>query len=67
MKNLISMFFVKAYEWNFSYEIEKVQSTHIPYMNKYFIMCYYYLNHFLKIFGLCNILVHVLIFHKCTI
>jgi len=29
LKNLIQIFFVKSHEWNFSYEIEMVQSTHI--------------------------------------
>jgi len=41
-----------------------VQSNHIQYMIKYFIKCCNYWNHLKSIFALCNILVHVLIFHK---
>jgi len=46
MKNLIQMFFVKSHEWNFSYGIEMVQSTHIQHVSTYFIKCCNYLNHF---------------------
>jgi len=43
MKKFIKMFFVKSHEWNFSYGIEMVQSTHIQYMTKYFIkFCNYF-------------------------
>lgn len=31
MKNLIETFFVKAYEWNFSYGTKMVQLIHIQY------------------------------------
>jgi hypothetical protein len=41
--------------------------THIEYMTKYFMKCYNCLNHFKSLFALCNILAHVLIFHKCII
>jgi len=46
------MFFVKSHEWNFSYEIEMVQSTHIQHMTKYFIKCCNYFRHFKNMFAL---------------
>ncbi len=54
-----NVFFVKSHEWNFSYGIKMVQSTHIQYMIKYFIKCCIYLNHLKYIFALCSILKHV--------
>ncbi len=48
-EKFIQMFFVKSHEYNFSYGIEIIQSTHIQYMTKYFIKCCNYLNHFKNI------------------
>jgi hypothetical protein len=36
-------------------------------LTKYFIKFCNYLNHFKNIFALCNILIHVPIFHKCIL
>jgi hypothetical protein len=48
-EKFIQMFFVKSHEYNFSYGIEIIQSTHIQCMTKYFIKCCNYLNHFKNI------------------
>jgi hypothetical protein len=37
MENLIYIFFVKSYEWNFSQGNKMIQSTHIQHMYKYFM------------------------------
>ncbi len=45
-----NVFFVKSHDWNYSYGIEMIQSTHIQYtLIKYFIKFCNYLN-FLKVY-----------------
>ncbi len=63
----IVMFVVKSHEWNFSYGIQMVQSTHIQYMTMYFNKCCNYLNNYYNMFPLWNILVQVLNFHNFII
>ncbi len=56
--------FVKSNESKISIIIEMVESTHIQYITNYFIKFCNYLNHFESIFSLCNILLHILFYHK---
>jgi len=54
-EKLVHMFLVKLHESKFSIVIEMVQSIHIQYMIKYFIIFYNYLNHLKNIFAFYNI------------
>jgi hypothetical protein len=55
-EKLVQMYFVKSHESNFFIVIEMVYSTHIQYMNKYFIKFCNYLNNF-------KVYLHFVIYH----